>query len=95
MRTILLILLLEAGQAAAASWDYLAKDELLCAEDKLTCIRGTLTFERNYRVLRLRGRVESAEGPGTFAIRLLGTTRRGDQPSAFITSRIRRYSTRP
>ena len=70
-------LVLAAGPAVAATWDYLAEDELLCTPDEHTCIRGTLTFERNYRVLRLRGRVESAPGPGTFEITVIGTTRQG------------------
>lgn len=40
-------------------------------------MRGTLTYEQNYRILRLRGRLVSAAEPGLIRITLSGTTREG------------------
>ena len=73
---------LAAGWAAcasvdAATWSYLARDELLCTRDETACVRGTLSFERNDRVLRLRGRVKSAPGPGLFTVWVTGESRGG------------------
>jgi hypothetical protein len=75
--------------AAAASWSYLARDERLCAPGETACVRGTLSFERNYRVLRLRGRVESAPGPGLFTITVRGVTRQGYGRYAPMEIRLR------
>jgi hypothetical protein len=71
------LILLVATQASAASFRYLARDELLCEPAKTTCIRATLTYEKNDRLLRLRGRVDSTTGPGRVQITLTGTTRQG------------------
>lgn len=71
------LMLLAATQVSAAGFRYLARDELLCEPAKATCIRATLTWEKNDRLLRLRGRVETATGPGLMQITVMGTTRQG------------------
>ncbi len=83
------VALLAAMQALAAPLRYLARDELLCEPSGVTCVRGTLTYEQNDRLLRLRGRVVSAPGPGVFQITLTGTTRLGYRRYAPMEIRIR------
>ena len=80
---------LACAAAGAASWLYLARDERLCTQDQLACVRGTLTFERNYRVLRLRGRVEQAPGPGLFTVWVSGEGRGGARRYAPMEIEIR------
>lgn len=84
-----LLLLAVAASALAGPLRYLARDELLCEPSQATCIRGTLTYEQNSRLLRLRGRVSSAAGPGIFQITLTGTTRQGYRRYAPMEVRIR------
>ena len=67
--------LLVAVPALAGPLHYLARNELLCEPSKETCVRGTLTYEQNDHLLRLRGRVVTATGPGVFQITLSGATR--------------------
>ena len=59
--------------ALAAPRDYLFRDELLCDTDQVFCFRGTLSYQSNPRLLRLRARVQTAPGPGLLRIRLAGT----------------------
>jgi hypothetical protein len=62
---------------------YLARSELLCDVDKQMCIRGSLRYRSNSRVLRLSGRVSKSTGPGWVRILFRGTNRL-DQPSTTI-----------
>lgn len=75
LRCALIVLI--ATQASAATLLYLARDELLCDPAETTCIRATLTYEKNDRLLQLRGRVVNATGAGMVTISLTGTTRQG------------------
>jgi hypothetical protein len=71
----------------AISWGvaprYLARSESLCDVDKQMCIRGSLVYRSNSRVLSLSGRVSKAPGPGWVRILFRGTNRL-DQPSTTI-----------
>ena len=87
--TFLVTALLAAGAAHAATLRYLARDTLLCEPTKAACVRGTLTWEGNDRLLQLRGRVVSAPGPGLIQITLAGTTRLGYRRYAPMEIRIR------
>jgi hypothetical protein len=69
--------LLAATPAAASRLNYLARGERLCDAAELACVHGSLTFHVNTRVLWLHGRLKTSPGPGTFAIRVRGTTRLG------------------
>jgi hypothetical protein len=75
--TALTALLFGTAPALAGPLRYLARDELLCEPSKVTCMRATLCYEVNDRLLRLRGRLLSASGPGLIRITLTGTTRQG------------------
>jgi hypothetical protein len=86
---LLAVMLLAAVPALAAPLRYLARNELLCEPSKITCVRGTLTYEQNDRLLRLRGRVVSAPGPGVFQITLSGATRQGFRRYAPMEIKIR------
>ena len=77
VRFVALIALLAAGPALASRLLYLARDELICASQRVACIDGSLTYDVNNRLLDLHGRVHSAPGPGTFTIRLKGSNRLG------------------
>jgi hypothetical protein len=92
-RTFLAALLLAGAPAIGATWDYLARDEVICAEGETVCLRATLTYERNYRVLRLRGRVQEAAGPGLLTIMVTGRNRRGDTYYSPMEIRLRGKST--
>ncbi len=82
-----------AAPALASDRLYLARDELLCDFEAETCLRGSLTYETNSRLLRLRARVESAPGPGMLRITLTGTTRQGFRRYAPMEIELRgRYS---
>lgn len=82
-----------AGPVMAGDQAYLARNELLCDVSAETCVRGSLTYEKNSRLLELRGRVESAAGPGMLQIMLKGTTRLGYPRYAPMEVKLRgRYS---
>lgn len=61
---------------------YLLRNEMFCSGTEDICIRGTLSYEINPRLLRLRGRVQSASGPGLLRIRLIGMNRLGYRRTA-------------
>jgi hypothetical protein len=71
------VLCLGTAPSLAGPFRYLARDELLCEPSRATCVRATLTYEHNDRLLRMRGRLVSAPGPGLIQITLTGTTRQG------------------
>jgi hypothetical protein len=83
------VLLFACAPALAGPLRYLARDELLCAPAKTACVRATLTYEQNNRLLRLRGRLVSAPGPGLMQITLTGTNRQGDRRYAPMEIAIR------
>lgn len=88
-RAGLACLALVAAAAYGAPLRYLARDELLCAPARATCIRGSLTWQQNDRLLRLFGRVEVAGGRGTFLVTVTGTTRQGDRRYAPMEVELR------
>lgn len=69
--------LLAASAALAARLLYLARDEELCDDRGAACLDATLTYDVNARLLWLRGRIESAPGPGLLTIVVRGTSRLG------------------
>ena len=73
--------------------DYLFRGERVCDSEKVFCIRGTLSYQSNPHLLRLRARVQRAPGPGLLRIRLAGTNRQGHRRLAPFEVRVRgRYS---
>ena len=69
--------------------DYLFRDERVCDDNLDFCLFGTLSYESNPRLLRLRARVRKAPGPGLLRIRLRGETRQGFTRLAPMELRVR------
>lgn len=67
----------------------LARDELICAAGHTVCIRGSLTYDTNSRVLALRGRLQAASEPGLFRITVRGSNRLGHVRFAPMEIRLR------
>lgn len=75
--------------ALAGPRDYLFRDERLCDTDEIFCIRGTLSYHSNPRLLRLRARVQKAPGPGLLRIRLAGANQMGHHRLTPFEVRVR------
>ncbi len=84
-----LLALLAATAVEASRRLDLARDELICAAGHTVCIRGSLTYDTNSRVLALRGRLQSASGPGLFRITVRGSNRLGHVRFAPMEIRLR------
>jgi hypothetical protein len=63
--------------AFASPREYLFKDQQICDSQGAFCMRGTLYYKSNSRLLHLRGRVQVAPGSGMLIIRLAGTNELG------------------
>jgi len=70
-------LLLITEPTVASETHYLIRNKVFCSSNDEICIRGTLSYEVNPRLLRLRGRVQSATGSGLLRIRLIGMNQLG------------------
>ncbi len=79
-----LILFSPTEPAVASETHYLFRHEIVCSRDEAICIRGTLSFDVNPRLLRLRGRVQNATGSGLLRIRLTGANRLGHRRTTEI-----------
>lgn len=79
--------------AVAGPLLYVERGGLLCDTAETVCLRGTLTYQPNERLLRLRGRVQFAPGPGELRILMTGENRRGDRRYAPMEITLRgKYS---
>ena len=88
-----LVALACALPALAGPTLYVERGGLLCDTDKTVCLRGTLIYEPNPRLLRLRARVQFAPGPGELRIMMTGTNRGGDRRYAPMEITLRgKYS---
>ena len=77
------------GNAFSGPRDYLFREERICDVDEVFCMRGTLSYHSNPHLLRLRGRVKKAPGPGMLRIRLSGTNQLGHRRYAPLEVRVR------
>ncbi len=85
--------LLALTAAPAAPRDYLFQNERVCDSDGVFCLRGTLSYHSNPRLLRLRARVQKAPGPGLLRIGISGANQLGHRRYAPLEVRVRgRYS---
>ena len=75
--------------AHAAPRDYLFEDERVCDVDGVFCLKGTLSYESNPRLLQLRARVQKSPGPGLLRIRLEGKNRQGYSRYSLLEVRVR------
>lgn len=78
-RKLLLIVLFAASvQATAGPRERLTDaNATLCDSAGLVCLRGTLSYRSNPRLLELRARIRKASGPGMLKIRVVGENRDG------------------
>ena len=81
--------LLVLTAAHAGPRDYLFQNERVCDSDRVFCLRGTLSYHSNPRLLRLRARVQTAPGPGLLRIGLSGANQLGHRRFAPFEVRIR------
>jgi hypothetical protein len=81
--------LLCAGVGWSSPRMYLIHDKRICDTTNEFCLRGSLTYVHNTRVLHLRGRVLTAPGPGLLRIRVTGANELGHRRSAPIEVRLR------
>lgn len=65
------------------------KNGVLCDDDRRVCLRGTLTYYPDPRLLELRSRVQKAEGPGLLKIRVIGENALGHTRLTTMEVRIR------
>ena len=71
----LVSLLVGGGSAQAFERVYLKKSEDFCDSERVLCLRGSITYEPNFRVLSLRARVIKQTGPGEIRLYFSGTNR--------------------
>ena len=81
--------LITLTSALAGPREYLSRGERICDVQEVLCIRGTLSYEFNPRLLHLRARVRTAPGPGLLRIRLAGANQLGHRRLAFFEVRVR------
>lgn len=74
---IVLLAALASSSAVASQLRYLARDEVLCDSKRLACIKGTLSYEANTRLLELYGRVQFTTVAGVLTITVKGSNRLG------------------
>lgn len=86
---VLLSLLAVPAAMAGPSETIIGKNAVFCDDQDLVCLRGTLTYRSNPRLLDLRSRVQRAVGPGLLKIRLVGENADGHTRRTTIEVRIR------
>ncbi len=67
--------LLAAGTTAATPSDFLVRNDYICDAERIMCIRGTLVFLPDSRIMQLNGRVAGSPGPGWVRILFQGEWR--------------------
>ena len=86
---VLLGFLFASAANAGPSETIIGKNALFCDDGNSVCLRGTLTYRSNPRVLDLRSRVQRATGPGLLKIRLVGENADGHLRRTTIEVEIR------
>ena len=85
----LIALIVAAPTTHAGPFYYIKRNELICDQDQVLCIRGTLRYEVNPRLCRLWGRVQTSPGRGLLRIRLTGTNRLGHTRTTMMEVQLR------
>jgi len=86
---VLLSLFIAPAAMAGPSETIIGRNALFCDDQDRVCLRGTLTYHANPRLLELRSRVQRAVGPGLLKIRLVGENADGHTRRTTIEVRIR------
>ncbi|HEX9851790.1 MAG TPA: hypothetical protein VGA68_02205 [Woeseiaceae bacterium] len=71
---------------------YLRKGQTFCDLTGEVCLRGTISYRVNLRLLKLRSRVVTAPGPGLLRIYVTGENRQGQLHRAAIEVTIRGHA---
>ena len=87
--TVLLGLFAAPAANAGPTETIIGKNALFCDDANSICLRGTLTYRSNPRMLDLRSRVQRATGAGVLKIRLVGQTTDGHTRRTTIELKIR------
>src|SRR5210317_843102 len=87
--TVLLSLFAATAAMAGPSETIIGRNVLFCDDTERVCLRGTLSYRTNPRLLELRSRVQRAVGPGLLKIRLVGENADGHARRTTIEVRIR------
>lgn len=75
--TVLLILVAASASVAGPREKIAESGTMFCDGAKRVCLRGSLSYYSNPRMLELRSRVRFADGPGLVKIRVVGTDSTG------------------
>ena len=86
---ILLSLFSASAAIAGPTETIIGKNTLFCDDANSVCLRGTLTYRSNPRMLDLRSRVQRATGPGLLKSRLVGENADGHTRRTTIEIEIR------
>jgi hypothetical protein len=82
--------LISASAAIAGPTEtIIGRNAVFCDDSNSVCLRGTLTYRSNPRMLDLRSRVQRATGPGLLKIRLVGENADGHTRRTTIELEIR------
>lgn len=85
---MLAALLLTPMAVTGASTDFFVRNGMICDDERTMCIRGTLAYYPNPRIIELRGRVSHAPGAGWVKILFAGN-RDGQRASSVMEIPIR------
>ena len=87
----LVLAVLAAASAAEAgpSTIIAGSRSMLCDAEQLVCLRGSIRYFSNPRLVELRSRVQHANGPGKLVFRLAGENRDGHVRRTSFEVRIR------
>lgn len=93
LAAVLLLAILAAGAPSARDslspgLRFLLENERVCAPDERVCLRATLSYEPNLRLLDLQGRVLATTAPGELVIVLVGRMRDGSRRFAEMRLRL-------
>lgn len=83
VRVLLPFVALLASPVAADVPDLLLRESRLCDEDRGFCLRGTILYYRNSRLIEVHARVARAPGPGWVSILFRGSDR-NNQPNTTV-----------
>jgi hypothetical protein len=86
---ILLIVLAASETLAGTPEDVTPPNSELCDGQRQVCLRGSLTYYPNPRLLVLNSRVEHAPGPGLLKFQLVGENSDGDKRLTTLEVSIR------
>ena len=90
---VLLSLLAASVSLGGPRQDITPPNSEFCDNERQVCLRGSLTYYVNPRLLTLRSRVEKAPGPGLLSFQLIGENADGYRRITILEVRIRgRYS---